>query len=196
MCKREENETFICIDQYIILLINMNISKAIKLKKRGYSLQEIADKAFVSRQAVSQALQRAKAEGLWNGESGYLKEELKSETIKTRITMLRCQKRKCRSPLLPLDLVWFIGGTDTDHLKQQLISKGYNFICPKCKTAYDRPMNVPIPKASCPKCNLELKPVMCEKVFLGYCCFECEIVYVYGKNKKLEKAMRAQEEVE
>lgn len=48
----------------------MKVTEAIRLKKRGYSIQEIAKKAHVSPQAVNKALIKAKERGLWNGKSG------------------------------------------------------------------------------------------------------------------------------
>ena len=46
----------------------MELSEIIRLRRKGYSIQEISRRANVSPQAIDKKLRRAKEKGLWNGE--------------------------------------------------------------------------------------------------------------------------------
>lgn len=205
----------------------MKISEAIRLKKRGYSVQEIAKKAHVSPQAVNKALIKAKEKGLWNGESGlgvhnehsyekYLESAKNSKTIGSPLsrkewnnlwkekptrqqkqekrTILpdgslkpkpfpkyRCLKKKCRTPLTPLDEVRF---KQKDEIREQLISEGYTHICLECLTVYERSRTSPLKERKCHECETELYKVRKGEEFIGYYCPNCKLLY---DREELEK---------
>lgn len=74
--------------------MKINIHDVIRLKKRGYSNEEIGKKFHVTPQSIFRALQKAKEKGLWNGESGtevhnyekYLESAKTSKTVGRPLT--------------------------------------------------------------------------------------------------------------
>ena len=176
--------------------LSERMKQVIKLKERGYSDQQIAEKFNVTRQAISQALQRARqAKYIWkNGEQVTQQpipeptETSKPETTKKPFPKYRCLKQKCRTPLTPLDEVRFKNG---DEAREQLITKGYTHICLKCLRVYERSSTSPLEKGKCHECGSELYNTMKGEQLIGYYCPKCELLY--GKDE-LEKARAKKEE--
>ena len=190
------------------------ISQVIKLKEKGYSNREIAQKFNVTPRAIDKALVKAKRDGLWNGKSGTSKyfedgtaehpftiENIMREKKQERREVLpdgslkpkpfpkyRCLKKKCRMALTPLDEVTF---EQRDDIRKELLSRGYTHICLKCLTVYERERK-PISEesANCPNCGSEMHFVEYEGELIDvFWCEECKEGFKAEEEelKKIEK---------
>ena len=191
------------------------ISQVIKMKERGHSNREIAEKFNVTPRAIDKALVKAKKDGLWNGTSGTNKyfENGTNEHPFTIETIMRKEKRevlkdgslkpkpfpqyrclKCMKALSPLDEVYFTKGKD--QLREQLISQGYTHICPKCLIAYERTKKPPGEVGNCPICGEQLDVCSHKGQLINVLwCSKCERPF-QANEKDLEKIQKFAEKTE
>lgn len=184
----------------------MNQTEIIKLKKKGYSQKEIAEKLNISQQDVSYQLRKAKNDGIFDGQEGeefaewdlQLEENSEEEKKPKKITLegkkpklkgsFKCSR--CHKPLIPIEEVTF----KPSKLGTMLKEHGYSHVCIDCKIAFSRESTGTAKEYSCPECKTELFKIVDNKKFLGYWCNKCEILY--EKGDKILRKKQAKKEVE
>ena len=158
--------------------LSERMKEVIKLKEQGCSDLKIAKKFGVSRQNISQALQRAKKHGyIWKTDGENISsqteeqpEEISLEGEKPKLKgSFRCPY--CKKALIPIGEVAF----NPHKIKVVLVKHGFSHVCITCKKAFTRETTEQSGFV-CAECSSDVVKVSYKGTIL-YFCGKCRALY-------------------
>jgi len=182
-----------------VLRGKIDLNELVKLRKEGYSQDELAKHFGVTQKAISLALQRAKEKELYDEELEKLDIEYSIDSHKRTVNKYRCLK--CHNYLVPLrdekgqpEVFTSKGKIITynrEPLADLLLQADFTHLCIVCMIAYKKePRDYSrLAKKECPKCGERLTyiPVYGDLEKLVPYCENCDLAFIKEPEDEEEK---------